>query len=113
MAGFRGAPAPAPRREAKPETQTVRVVVPFEDNRLLPRLLGEYDSHLALIEDRLGINAHAHGNVIILTGARDASGSQSHGESLYPGRWGSHRIVYPVGFLGNIGSSTVTVAFNS
>ena len=68
MAGFRGSPAPAPRREAKSEGQSARIVVPFEDNRLLPRLLGEYDSHLALIEDRLGINAHAHGNVIILTG---------------------------------------------
>ncbi len=44
------------------------MVVPFEDNRLLTQLLGEFDSHLALIEDRLGIDAHAHGNVIILTG---------------------------------------------
>jgi phosphate starvation-inducible protein PhoH and related proteins len=44
-------------------------VVPFEDNRYLTRLLGEYDSHLALIEDRLGIEAHAHGNVVILTGS--------------------------------------------
>jgi phosphate starvation-inducible PhoH-like protein len=26
----------------------------------LPQLLGEYDAHLALIEDRLGIEAHAH-----------------------------------------------------
>ena len=46
-----------------------RVVVPFDDNRHLPRLLGEHDAHLALIEDRLGIEAHAHGNVVILTGA--------------------------------------------
>jgi phosphate starvation-inducible PhoH-like protein len=45
------------------------VVVPFEDNRLLTHVLGEYDSHLALIEDRLGVNAHAHGNVVTLTGA--------------------------------------------
>ncbi len=45
-----------------------RVVVTFEDNRHLTRLLGEYDAHLALLEDRLGIGAHAHGNVIILTG---------------------------------------------
>jgi phosphate starvation-inducible PhoH-like protein len=44
-------------------------VVPFEDNRHLTRLLGEYDSHLALIEDRLGIEAHAHGNVVILNGS--------------------------------------------
>jgi phosphate starvation-inducible PhoH-like protein len=43
-------------------------VVPFEDNRNLTRLLGEYDSHLALIEDRLGIEAHAHGNVVTLNG---------------------------------------------
>jgi phosphate starvation-inducible PhoH-like protein len=46
--------------------------VPFEDNRLLPQLLGEYDSHLALLEDRLGIDAHAHGNVVILTGTAAA-----------------------------------------
>jgi phosphate starvation-inducible PhoH-like protein len=43
-------------------------MVSFDDNRHLPRLLGEYDAHLALIEDRLGIEAHAHGNVVILTG---------------------------------------------
>ena len=49
-----------------------RVVVPFEDNRHLPRLLGEYDAHLALIEDRLGIDAHAHGNVVILAGSEAA-----------------------------------------
>jgi phosphate starvation-inducible PhoH-like protein len=47
-------------------------VVPFEDNRHLTRLLGEYDSHLALIEDRLGIEAHAHGNVVILNGSEAA-----------------------------------------
>jgi phosphate starvation-inducible PhoH-like protein len=47
-------------------------VVPFEDNRHLTRLLGEYDSHLALIEDRLGIEAHAHGNVVILNGSQAA-----------------------------------------
>ena len=45
-----------------------RVVVQFEDNRHMSRLLGEYDAHLALIEDRLGIGAHAHGNSVILTG---------------------------------------------
>ncbi|MGB3719132.1 MAG: PhoH family protein [Hyphomicrobiaceae bacterium] len=48
------------------------MVVPFENNRYLAELLGEYDSHLALIEDRLGIEAHAHGNVVILTGSEAA-----------------------------------------
>lgn len=71
MAAFRGSSASASRRPSpasKAELETARVVVPFEDNRLLTQLLGEYDSHLALIEDRLGIDAHAHGNVVILTG---------------------------------------------
>ena len=49
-----------------------RVVVTFQDNRHLPRLLGEYDAHLALVEDRLGIEAHAHGNVVVLAGSEAA-----------------------------------------
>jgi phosphate starvation-inducible PhoH-like protein len=48
------------------------LAVPFEDNRHLNRLLGEYDGHLALLEDRLGIEAHAHGNVVTLTGPLSA-----------------------------------------
>lgn len=68
MAGFRGSPASSSRRPAKAGAEGARIVVPFEDNRHLTRLLGEYDSHLALIEDRLGIDAHAHGNVVILSG---------------------------------------------
>jgi phosphate starvation-inducible PhoH-like protein len=47
-------------------------VVPFEDNRHLNRLLGEYDGHLALLEERLGIEAHAHGNVVTLMGPPEA-----------------------------------------
>ncbi|MBU1212690.1 MAG: PhoH family protein [Alphaproteobacteria bacterium] len=58
-----------PGRPAKPQTSNARIVVPFEDNRNLTHLLGEFDAHLALIEDRLGIEAHAHGNVIILAGS--------------------------------------------
>jgi phosphate starvation-inducible PhoH-like protein len=34
----------------------------------LNRLLGGYDGHLALLEERLGIEAQAHGNVVTLTG---------------------------------------------
>ncbi|NJO35082.1 MAG: PhoH family protein [Rhodospirillales bacterium] len=48
------------------------MVVPFEDNRHLNRLLGEYDGHLALLEERLGIEAHAHGNVVTLTGPAES-----------------------------------------
>jgi phosphate starvation-inducible PhoH-like protein len=68
LAAFRGNPVPGPARSPKAQVASKRLVVPFEDNRHLTRLLGEYDSHLALIEDRLGIEAHAHGNVITLTG---------------------------------------------
>ncbi len=72
MAAFRGNPVPGPGRPSKVQVANKRIVVPFEDNRLLTQLLGEYDSHLALIEDRLGIEAHAHGNVVILNGPQAA-----------------------------------------
>jgi len=63
---------PGPGRTTKVQAASTRLVVPFEDNRHLTRLLGEYDSHLALIEDRLGIEAHAHGNVVVLSGSEAA-----------------------------------------
>lgn len=71
--------AKAPRDSAKK-----RIVVTFDDNQLLPRLLGEYDAHLALIEQRLGITAHAHGNAVILEGSEETCGiARSALESLY------------------------------
>jgi len=44
----------------------------FEDNRLLAALLGEFDSHLVMLEDKLGIEAVAHGNVVMLDGPSGA-----------------------------------------
>jgi phosphate starvation-inducible PhoH-like protein len=72
LAAFRGNPVSGPGKSPKVQVANKRIVVPFEDNRHLTRLLGEYDSHLALIEDRLGIEAHAHGNVVILNGSEAA-----------------------------------------
>ncbi len=72
MAAFRGNPVPGAGRAPKVQVANKRIVVPFEDNRHVTRLLGEYDSHLALIEDRLGIEAHAHGNVVVLNGSEPA-----------------------------------------
>ncbi|MFO1170515.1 MAG: PhoH family protein [Hyphomicrobiaceae bacterium] len=46
--------------------------IPFEDNRVVATLFGEYDANLAVIEDRLGIGAVAHGNVVTLTGPADS-----------------------------------------
>jgi len=86
LTGFRGQPTggtgKAPRgstagsgASASPYTgreTPKRVVVPFEDNRHLSNLLGEFDSNLALIEDRLGITANVHGNVVSLVGSETA-----------------------------------------
>ena len=72
MTAMRGQTAIGRRRVPKSPIPTKRVVVPFEDNRHLTRLLGEFDANLALVEDRLGIEAHAHGNVVILSGPESA-----------------------------------------
>jgi phosphate starvation-inducible PhoH-like protein len=66
LTGMRGPAASGATKTLKVEQ--ARLVVPFEDNRHLNRLLGEYDGHLALLEERLGIQAHVHGNVVTLTG---------------------------------------------
>lgn len=52
------------KAKAKAHTQTIS----FEDNRLLAILLGEFDSNLAIIEERLNIEAVVHGNLISLSG---------------------------------------------
>ncbi|UJQ95995.1 PhoH family protein [Mariluticola halotolerans] len=40
----------------------------FEDNRLAAQLYGEYDQNLALIEQRLGVEATPRGNHVLLRG---------------------------------------------
>ncbi len=72
LTGIRGSSVAGAGRAPKSQAVNKRVVVPFEDNRRLTEMLGEYDSHLALMEDRLGIEAHAHGNVVILNGPETA-----------------------------------------
>ncbi len=70
MSGIRGPTATGLGKEFA--SGRARLDVPFEDNRHLNRLLGEYDGHLALLEERLGIDAHAHGNVVTLAGTAAA-----------------------------------------
>ncbi len=48
------------------------ITVVFDDNRLTQELFGEFDQNLALIEQRLGVEAVARGNQVSLTGPRDA-----------------------------------------
>ncbi len=44
------------------------LMLEFDDNRTLSELFGRHDSHLALIEDRLGITANPRGNQLRLNG---------------------------------------------
>ena len=59
------APVPAPPDRG-------HIVVSFDDNRLIPELFGEFDQNLALIEQRLGIEAVARGNQVTLRGNTEA-----------------------------------------
>ncbi|MGE0698484.1 MAG: PhoH family protein [Hyphomicrobiaceae bacterium] len=72
MTGARGTSTQGPTGPNDTSDAANRVVLTFEDNRLLPRLLGEYDAHLARVESQLGISAHAQGNVVTLSGPRAA-----------------------------------------
>ena len=74
------------RGSSKPQASEVlyRVEITFEDNRKLANVLGEFDAHLAHLENRLGIKAIVHGNVVVLDGDK---GPCLHGklvlETLY------------------------------
>ncbi len=59
-------------------------VITFEDNRLASDLYGQYDQHLALIEQRLGVETSARGNHVTVRGPADAcSNAVDVLESLY------------------------------
>jgi phosphate starvation-inducible PhoH-like protein len=81
--------APHPARDggktqASGDPQRVRAELQFDDNRLLADLLGEFDSHLSLLEQRLGVQAVVHGNVLLLEGPKNACAlAQTVIEDLY------------------------------
>ncbi len=58
--------------QATKKAAVKQLVIEFEDNNILLELLGEFDENLALIEDRLGIETHANGNLITLSGSNHA-----------------------------------------
>ena len=49
-----------------------RINITFEDNNLIALLLGEFDSNLAFIEEKLGIEAYAKGNMVTFKGPEDS-----------------------------------------
>ncbi|KQT83936.1 PhoH family protein [Aurantimonas sp. Leaf443] len=44
------------------------IALSFEDNRLASALFGQFDEHLALIEQKLGVDARARGNKVEIRG---------------------------------------------
>jgi len=73
----------------RPETAQVNgsgepLVVYFDDIRLVRDLLGDYDANLAVLEDRLGVEAVVNGNAVALRGPDDAcAAAKSVLEQLY------------------------------
>lgn len=65
-------------------SDATHVVLAFEDNRLIGDLFGQFDQNLALIEQRLGVDAIARGNQVTLKGSQ-AGCSQARNalEALY------------------------------
>jgi phosphate starvation-inducible protein PhoH and related proteins len=51
--------------------QESRIDLKFDDNRLLPLLYGEHDSHLARIEKQLGVSLISRGNLLTISGTAD------------------------------------------
>ena len=58
-------PARQPKTAA---TDANHFVLTFENNRLAGQLFGQFDEHLKLLEDRLGVAAHPRGNSVAIRG---------------------------------------------
>ncbi len=69
-------PVPTPRIvEARPpgqDSEPAEITLAFDDNRLIPLLLGQYDQNIAKLERRLGVVANANGNHIVVQGPAEA-----------------------------------------
>ncbi|MGE0845295.1 MAG: PhoH family protein [Flavobacteriaceae bacterium] len=61
---------PAPEAGAGP--RIVERTMQFDDNRLASDLYGQFDQNLAIVEQRLGVEASARGAVVALRGPREA-----------------------------------------
>ncbi len=75
---FPGRPDPRALTRAPPADAGLAarsVALSFDDNTLLPLLLGEHDRHVARIEQCLGVRIAARGNRVTVSGGRDATGA--------------------------------------
>ena len=69
--------APSPWPQEAPETplndpQTLQFVLEPSDSRRLARLCGQFDQHLHLIEERLGVSIRNRGNHFVVDGPEQA-----------------------------------------
>ncbi|MCY6382761.1 PhoH family protein [Hoeflea prorocentri] len=53
-------------------SDTTHIVLTFENNRLASELFGQFDQNLALIEQKLGVDARARGNQVSIQGEASA-----------------------------------------
>lgn len=96
MAQLRDTAPQTPRNRSKgtqKNKKPFRTEIPFDDNRLLTDLLGEFDAHLSIIEDKLGVEAVAHGNVVVIRGSESGCViAQDVLQSLYERLKSGHNI---------------------
>jgi len=82
--GRRTGAAPGAGRPSVPASDTTHIVLAFDDNRIVGDLFGQFDQNLALVEQRLGIEAVARGNQVTIKGPHDAcETARTALESLY------------------------------
>jgi phosphate starvation-inducible PhoH-like protein len=75
------------------ETAVSSLTLAFDDNRLLSLVFGEHDEHLALIENRLGVDVTPRGNRVAIRGPQTARESAAHVlERLYALALNDHEI---------------------
>jgi len=67
-----------------PQSGGTPVQLQFEDNRLLPRLYGQHDQHLARIEQQLGVELTQRGNQLAISGpSEDVEAAREAITALY------------------------------
>ncbi len=73
-----------PDQTAASASDMTHIVLAFEDNRLIGDLFGQFDQNLALLEQKLGVDAIARGNQVTLKGSQAACNQARNAlEALY------------------------------
>ncbi|MBB3455496.1 phosphate starvation-inducible PhoH-like protein [Rhizobium sp. BK313] len=65
-------------RQPRTASDANHFILTFENNRFASELFGQFDQNLKLLEERLGIDARARGNSVIITGDVLATNQARH-----------------------------------